>query len=131
MTTANTESTKAPRLRSASNSKIPLASKISDQDTFEEAVAMLQTATNLKVKISELEEEAAELKESLAAICEAYSLPGIRHGLNCFEYYGYTTRKTLSKERLLALGVTAEQIAESYVDSKPFLNAKINPFDLD
>lgn len=126
-----TESTKAPRLRSASNSKIPLASKIDDPETFRESVALLQEATDLKVKTSELAEREIEIKEQLAAVCEAYSLPGIRHGLNCFEYYGYTTRQTLSKERLLALGVSAELIAAAYVESKPYLNTKINPFDLD
>ena len=121
----------APRLRSASNSTIPIASVISDPETFREAVAMLREATANKVAQSELKERETAIKENLAAICEAYDLKGIRHGLDCFEYYGYSTRQTLSKERLLALGVPAETIDAAYAAGEPYLNTKINPFDID
>jgi len=121
----------AERLRSASNSKYPLASVIDDPDTFKRAIHLLKECTINKVKQSELKEQEDELKTELAAICSAYNLPGIRHGLDCFEYFGWKTKQTLSKERLLALGVTAEQIAQAYVDSDPFLMTKITPFDLE
>jgi hypothetical protein len=119
------------RLRSASNSKYPLASVIDDPDTFKQAKELLILATEIKVKISKLEEREAEAKEALAAICTAYNLDGFRWGLHCFEYHGWQTRETLSKEALIANGVTAEQIAASFIKGEPFLMTKVNPFDLE
>jgi hypothetical protein len=118
------------RLRRAKNSKLPIASVIEDPEIFREVVSLLKESTDNKVKISEIEERQGAISERLAAICEVYNLPGIRHGLNAFEYHGWTTRKTLSKERLLFLGVSAETIDAAYVDSKPFLSTKIVPFDV-
>src|SRR5258708_40301778 len=97
------------RLRSASGSSLPIASVIDDSDLFKKAVKLLKEATAVVVKKSECEEREREIKEELGAICAAYDLKGFRHGLHGFEYHGYQTRKTLSKERLLAQGVTAEQ----------------------
>lgn len=121
----------AERLRSASNSSLPIVSVIDDTETMKTAVALLKKATAIHVKISELEDQEREVKEQLASICTAYNLKGLRHGLNGFEYQGWMTRKTLSKERLLANGVTADQIADSFVEGTPFLMTKITPFDLE
>jgi hypothetical protein len=120
-----------PRMTVASNSKLPICSVIDDPDTFRQCVALLQRATDATVKESEAREEKQEVSEQLAAICEAYQLPGVRHGLNKFEYYGWQTRKTLSSKKLLALGVSAEIIEQAYEDSKPFLSTRINPFDIE
>lgn len=120
-----------PRIRSAGNSKIPLCSVIDDPEMFREVVQLLKESTTVKVKQSELADCEDEIRDRLAAICEAYELPGVRHGRDCFEYYGWQTRKTMSKERLLALGVSAEIIDAAYVEGKPFLSSKINPFDID
>lgn len=119
------------RLRRASTSTIPKANIIDDLDTFKRVVKLLREGTKVKVAQSQAAEREREIKEELAAICEAYGLSGLRHGLDEFEYYGWKTRSALSKERLLALGVPAETIASAYVESAPFLSTKIDPFDLD
>jgi len=126
----NEQDDKRPRLRSAGNSKLPLASVIPDEETFQRAIQLLRDGTANKVEQSRLIEIESDIKAELAAICEAYSLPGFRHGLNMFEYQGWKTRTTLSKEKLLELGVSAEQIAGAYVEGKPFLMTKIDPFDM-
>lgn len=118
------------KLRSAARSTLPVASIIPDPDTFKQAVKLLKEATAIVTKQSEQDDRLKEIKSELAAICEAYEVKGFRHGLHGFEYHGYTTRKTLSKEKLLLLGVSADQIDKSYVDSAPFLSSKIVPFDI-
>jgi hypothetical protein len=119
------------RLLSASGSNLPIASVIDDHDTFARAVELLKKAVRQAAKKSEAEEEIERIKAELGAICEAYGLKGLRHGLNGFSYSGWTTRKTLSKERLLAQGVSAEQIDAAYAESEPFVYARIVPFDIE
>jgi hypothetical protein len=48
-----------------------------------------------------------------------------------FQYNGYATRKTLSKEKLLAAGVSAETINAAYTEGEPFLSCKLIAFDLE
>ena len=119
------------RLRSASNSKLPMASEIPDPDMFREAVSLLKKGTKLRTEISEREEELSKVRDRLGAIAVAYDMPGFRHGLHSFEYRGWQTRSSLSKEKLLSLGVTAETIDAAYVGSKPFLDMRISPFDIE
>jgi hypothetical protein len=125
------ETEKTTKLKSASMSKLPMASVISDKDTFEMAVDLLKQGADLKAQIELLEVRKKAISEEMAAICGAFDLPGFKHGRDGFEYHGYTTRKSLSKEKLLALGVSADVIAGAYVDSTPFLNVKLVHFDLD
>jgi len=121
-----------PRTRSASNSSLPKASaSVSDPDMFKQAVALLKRAAVNKKKVDALKSEDGEIREELAAICEAYGLKGMRHGMSGFEYHGWTTRKTLSKERLLAAGVSADTINAAYSESEPFLSSKILVFDIE
>ena len=119
------------RLRSASNSKLPIASVIDDPDLFREVVDLLRKSVEIKSQQSELEDADKDIRERLGAICASYDLKGLRHGRAGFEYHGYTTRKTLSRERLLELGVAADVIAEAYVEGDPFMFAKVIAFDLD
>jgi hypothetical protein len=126
-----TESSKAPRLRSAANSKLPLTSVIDDGDTMRRATKLLKEGVANSAKQSKLKERESEIREELAAICAAYDLPGFKHGLCGFEYHGYTTRQVLSKERLLALGVSADTIAQAYSEGKPYLNSRLLAFDME
>ena len=121
------------RIVSASNSKLPRASAaIDDGDTMREATGLLKKLVNVKTRISELEEEERDMRDRLAAICQAYDLTaGFRHGMAGFEYHGYTTRKTLNKELLLAAGVSAQTIAESYKEGEPYLSCKVVVFDVE
>jgi len=119
------------RLRSASKSSLPIASKIPDPETFRRVVALLKEGVEIKVKASELEEREKEIKEELAAVSEAYGTKGFRHGLVGFEYHGWQTKKTLSKEKLLSNGVSAAVIDNSFAESAPFLSTKMFAFDLD
>ena len=119
------------RLRSAAGSNLPLASVIDDPELFKKSVKLLKEATGCSVKQSEAEDRLKEIKEELGAICEAYGLKGFKHGLHGFEYHGYTTRKSLSKEKLLAAGVSAEIIADAYVEGTPFMFSKVIPFDIE
>ena len=119
------------RLRAASNSTLPLASVIPDEEIFQEVRTLLKQATANKVKIDELEDKQNQIKDKLMTVCEAYDLPGFRIGLNMCEYQPWHTRRTLSKERLLANGVSAEIIAASEIESKPFRSIKIDPFDIE
>ena len=122
---------KPPRVRRASASKLPSAvdALVDDPDLRAQVISLLEHATAVKVVQSELAEEEDQIKQELAAVCETYKLPGLRFGLNCFEYYGYKVRETLSKEALLNLGVPAETIAAAYKAGKPYLSTKIDPFD--
>jgi hypothetical protein len=119
------------RLRSASGSTLPVASIIPDADTFQQVRKLLAEAVKVKVKQSELEDREREIRDELAAVCEAYQLKGFRHGRAGFEYHGYTTRKTLSKEKLLAAGIPAETISDCLEESKPFILCKVVTFDID
>jgi hypothetical protein len=119
------------RIRRASNSKLPPASELPDADIRARVIKLLKRSTELVVSISKAEEELEQVEIELGAICEAYDLKGFRHGLNSYEYYGWKTRKTLSTTMLIANGVSAETIAASYVESKPFLMQKVNPFDVE
>lgn len=118
------------KLRSAQRSTLPIISIIEDKETFDHALKLLKGASSLNVKKSEIESRLEEIKLELAAICEAFDLKGFRHGLKGFEYHGYTTRKTLNNELLVAAGVPAKTIAECYKESAPFLSAKIVAFDI-
>jgi hypothetical protein len=119
------------RLRSAKNSSLPLTSVIPDTDVFKQACRLLEEAVRVKSVMSELEERADAIREELAAVAAAYDLKGFRHGLAGFEYHGYTARKTLSKELLLAAGVSADVIAGAHVEGEPFLSCKLVVFDLE
>jgi hypothetical protein len=118
------------RYRSASGSSLPLVSVIDDPDLFKKATKLLKEAVACKVKQSEAEDRVTEIKDELAAICAAYDLKGIRHGLNGFEYHGYTSRKSLDKKKLLNF-ISADDLASCYVEGDPYLNAKVVPFDLE
>lgn len=119
------------RLRSAQNSTLPLTSEIPDPEIFKQATHLLKEGIKLRAKISELEESASDLREQLAVICAAYDLKGLRHGLAGFEYHGYKTRQTLSKEKLLANGVSADIIAKSFSEGEPYLMTKFVAFDIE
>jgi hypothetical protein len=124
--------TTGTRLRSAGNSKLPLASVIPDTETMQNAVKLMKEGVKLKARLSELEDREKEIRETLAAICEAFDLTdGIKHGMTGFQYNGYATRKTLSKEKLLAAGVSAETINAAYTEGEPFLSCKLIAFDLE
>lgn len=118
------------RYRSASGSSLPLVSVIDDTDVMKRAIKLLKEATTLKVKQSEAEEKLIEIRDELAAVCEAYGLKGIRHGLSGFEYHGYASRKTLDKTKLLNF-ISADDLASCYVDGEPYLSAKVTVFDLE
>lgn len=117
------------KLTKASNSKLPQLSELPDEDAQARAKRLLREASKLKMEISEREERVTAIRDELAAICEGYSLPGFKYGLAGFEYHGYTTRRTLSKEKL-AVHVAADIIDKCYDESKPFLSSKFVVFDL-
>ena len=117
------------RLVSAGNSKLPMASEIPDEETFQEVRKLLKQALKLKVEISEREDKLQEVKDQLQAVCEAFSMPGFKLGLAGFQYDGFITRKSLSKEALLAAGVAAQTIEDCYLPGTPFVSAKIIAFD--
>ena len=119
------------RLVSAGNSKLPQASEIPDEDTFQEVRKLLKKAISLRETISEKEDELSDIKERLQVICEAFSMKGFRQGLAGFQYDGFITRKSLSKEALLAAGVAAQTIEDCYLEGKPFVSSKIIAFDFE
>ena len=119
------------RMISAGNSKLPMASEIPDEDTFQEVRVLLKKALKLRETISEKEDELSGIKDQLQAICEAFDMKGFRHGLAGFQYDGFITRKSLSKEALLAAGVAAQTIEDCYLEGKPFVSAKIIAFDFE
>ena len=119
------------RMISAGNSKLPMASEIPDEETFQEVRELLKQALKLKVEISEQEDKLQEVKDQLQAICEAFGMSGFKYGLAGFQYDGFVTRKSLSKEALLAAGVAAQTIEDCYLEGKPFVSAKIIAFDFE
>jgi hypothetical protein len=124
------EETPKKRATSAANSKLPkLSAALSDQDIFDQAKSLLVEAEDVKRHKKALEQREADIKSELAAICDAYGLPGFKWGLTGFEYHGWKTKQTLSKEKLLAAGVSAETIAAAYTESKPYLSTEITLFD--
>ena len=122
---------KEPKLRAASKSSLPEAVHVLDTDMFAELYFDLQQAQKLRAEISSKQEDLEELQTKLNASCEAYGLAkGFKIGKLGYEYHGWTTRKTLNSDLLLEQGVSAEQIAKSYKDSKPFISAQFVDFDL-
>jgi hypothetical protein len=121
-----------PRMMVASHSKLPTVDvAVDDTEIQQRCRVLLEQATKARVKESEAREEIEKAGGELAEICEAYGLKGFRDGLNKFEYFGWQTRKTLSAQRLLALGVAADVIKQAYQESKPFLSTRIAPFDIE
>ena len=119
------------RFLSASRSSLPLCSEIPDSDTVKEVGSLLKEANDLRVKISEAQERVDEIKNQLAALCEAYGLEkGFRYGMIGYEYHGFVSRKTLDKEKLATL-VPADVIDSCYVEGKQFLSAKLIAFDVE
>lgn len=119
------------RLTSAANSSLPQASSIPDEETFQRVRVLLRDAIKAKVKQSEAEDKLKEIREELVLIAEAYGMKGFRHGLAGFQYDGYIRRKTLSKEALLASGVSAQIIEDAYIEGAEFVSAKIVAFDIE
>jgi hypothetical protein len=123
---------KAPRMRVASNSKLPVLTKeMMDESTYNDVLLLLKEGTRMIVQKSEAEDRIEAIKSELSSICEAYELPGIRHGLHSFEYGGYRHATTLSKEKLIELGVSADIIAQAMVPGKTYLSTKLWPFDME
>lgn len=118
------------RLLSSSNSHLPVCSEIDDPETFRAAVKLMKEGNKLRAQISELDDRRVAIITELSAICEAYNMKGFRHGLNGFEYHGYTLRKSLNKEKLVTL-VPADVIDQCYEDGKPFVSYKLIAFDID
>lgn len=131
----NGDRAKKERLRSASNSKLPVVSVIPDQETMKQAVALLKEATKLKVKVSEAEDRLEEIKLELFAIASSYDLSGFRYGLAGFENRGYSSRSTLNKQKMIsdlsARGIGADVIAGWYESGNEFLDARITTFDVE
>lgn len=126
---------KEKRLRSASNSSLPLVSIIPDTETMKQATVLLKEAGKLKCKISEAQERLDEIELELAAVASAYELKGFRYGLFGFDYRGYTSRKTLDKTKLVAelsaRGIPASVIDSCYRPGEPYLDARITAFDME
>lgn len=118
------------RFTSASNSKLPLCSEIPDSDVVRRVAELMKSGNAERTRISEAEERLDEIKNELAAICEAYEIKGFRHGLNGFEYHGWTSRKTFSKEKAVKL-VPADVIDRCYEDGKQFLSVRLVAFDVE
>lgn len=131
MPTEQTTTEPKERLRSASRSTLPTASLISDSEVFKDSVRLLKEAVKLQAQISTAEDRLKEIKEHLAATCEAYNLKGMKYGLSGFEYRGYTARSVLSKEALLEAGVDPQIIADSYRKGNDFLDARFVVFDIE
>lgn len=123
------------RLRSASNSKLPLASAIPDTETMKRAVALLEEGVRLKSKISESQERLDEIETELYAVAAIYDLSGFRYGLAGFEKRGYVTRSRLDKQKLVSelssRGIPASLIDACYVSGEPYLDTRITVFDIE
>jgi hypothetical protein len=127
---------KPPRLRSASRSSLPLTSgAIPDNDTHKQAVALLREGIALKVKESEIKERLDEIRTELGTIAAAYDLSGFRNGLTGFEYYGWKSRESLKKDKLIALlskySVPVSELAGCYEAGEEFLSTRLFAFDLE
>lgn len=96
----------------------------------------MQTAIQL-LKIAkdsaEAEKSAKAAKDAaiadLAAIAIENDLSGMRYGNIGLHVFGYKTKKTLSAELLLANGVKASVIEESYKESDEFLSTRLQEFE--
>ena len=131
----NEKEEKTPRLTRANNSKLPTLRQAAEEHgidpNIEKRIQMLLIkSVDIRSKMSELKDKLDANKAELSAICSTYDLSGVRHGLAYVDYTPWTTRKTLSKEKLLDAGVSAATIAESYVESKPFEVCEIGVFDV-
>lgn len=122
---------KKKRLLSASNSALPLISVLPDRKTMNAAKKLMAESADLKVVIDGAEARRKEINEELAVYAEANGLPGFRHGMYGFQYSGWTSRQSLSREKLVENGVDPEAIAASMVDGTPYLNCKVIVFDVE
>ena len=119
------------RFLSASKSSLPLCSEIPDTDTVKHVSKLMREGNALRARISEDDERLTEIKNELSAICEAYRLDkGFRHGMNGFEYHGYTSRKTFNKEKAATL-IPADVIDQCFTEGTPYLSVKLIAFDVE
>lgn len=112
------------RTRKAENSTLPLVSVIDDQPTMDLAVELLEEVAATKALVDKGKARLDELKVQLVDICNAFDLPGCRFGQIGMEYRGWKTNFILDKAKLLENGVSAETIAASYSETKPYIDAR-------
>lgn len=120
--------TKPHKLYDVSKSRLPLISVIDDQSTLNLARDLLIEAKEQDDKLYAATARLKEIKADLIDIAKGFSLPGFRHGDFGMDYLGTKTKKTLNKNRLIEKGVSPEDIADCYVDGKPFDDARFKRF---
>ncbi len=121
-------SARPARVRHAENSSLTPTDSIADGDVQTEIENLLMSAASLKMHIDTRIKEMDRVKDRLAVLCEAHSLAnGVRNMHTGFEYHGWKTRKTLSKELLLN-HVTAKVLDSCYKESEEYLDVKIIVF---
>lgn len=124
----DSDPTKPRKLYDVSKSRLPLISVIDDQTTLNLARDLLVEAKEQDDKLYAATVRLKEIKAELIDIAKGFSLPGFRHGDFGIDYLGIKNKKTLNKNRLIEKGVSPEDIADCYVDGKPFDDARFKRF---
>lgn len=124
ITTVNKETAVAEKKDSVKFADLPLISVL-DQPVMNRAKDLLEeldAIQQLKVMNGEREKE---LEEELERIQRDYDLPGLRYGRLAFRWQMMDGRKTLSAEKLIECGVSAEIIERCKVAGKDFAKREL------
>lgn len=107
-------------------SKIPLVTTaLADDDTLAEICQdLLNEAEKLKIRYDEDAQRLKDIRTELGVYTEAYKIPGLRWGGIAFSYSGWRSNKRLDTGLLLENGVSPEAIANSYKETKPFIDSR-------
>lgn len=101
-------------------------STFSDQEHMDAAKSLMREDLDAQGTIAAIKIRRKEIARDLAALAVHYEVVGgFRWGDMATYYNGEQTRDTLNKGLLLLNGVTPEQLANSYVKSKPYVDIKV------
>lgn len=101
-----------------------LTAAVDDTALLAHCSKLFKEASKLKRTVDEGDKRLKDIREELVGYAVAYQTNGFRFGDLTLSYSGYRTNQKLSVEKLIENGVTPEQIADSYVESKEFQDSR-------
>lgn len=106
-------------------SKIPLVTAaIDDVVLIDLCKELLNEAETTKRRVDTDNARLTEIRGELGVYADCYKLPGMKWGGISFSYTGLRSNRRLDKGLLIENGVDPELIAQSYKDSKPFIDSR-------
>lgn len=106
-------------------SKIPLVTAVIDDPPLVDLCkGLLAEAEAAKRRVDADSKRLTEIRAELGIYAACYELPGMKWGGISLSYSGERTNKRLDKGLLIENGVSPETIAQSYKETKPFIDSR-------